>query len=62
MGLGEIQSLSIVDIPVFKITKQMFRGKRPVGPKIPGGLNIFVMNDIIDIIDTVPNPMKISFG
>ena len=60
VGLGEIQSLSIVDIPGFINIKQKFREKRSAGPKIPGGLGVFVRNDIIDTIELVPNSCEDS--
>ena len=60
VGLGEIQSLSIVDIPGYKNVKQKFREKRSAGPKIPGGLGVFVRNELIDSIELVPNSCEDS--
>ena len=55
IGLGEIQSEGKVDIPGFKCMNQKIRGKISLGPKIAGGLGVYVRKEVIDLIELVPN-------
>ncbi len=55
VGLGEIQAEGIVDIPGFKNIKQKFREKISLGPKIAGGLGVFIRDEISELVELVPN-------
>ena len=53
--LGEIHSEKEVSIPGFKSIKQKNRNKTFKGPKIAGGIGIFVRKRISHIVQAVPN-------
>ena len=57
IGLGEIQSKEKVDIPGFKCVDQKIRDmkKNCVGPKIAGGLGVYVRNEVNSFVELVPN-------
>ena len=55
IGLGEIQSERDVDIPGFKRIKQKIREKNSIGPKIAGGLGVFVREKFENLVELVPN-------
>ena len=55
LGLGELQATGDVDIPGFKSIKQKIREKNFTGPKIAGGLGVYVKDDLYDFVELVPN-------
>ena len=55
IGIGEIQSASEVSIPGFVNLKQKIREKKIKGPKIAGGMGVFVREDIAHLVQVVPN-------
>ena len=55
IGLGELQAKGDVDIPGFKSIKQKVREKKCAGPKIAGGLGVYVKDYLYDFVDLVPN-------
>ena len=60
IGLGEIQSEGNVDIPGFKCLKQKIREKKLLGPKIAGGLGVFVRDRFAGLVELVPNSCEDS--
>ena len=55
LGLVELHTDSIVNIPGFTLIKQKFRKKNHKGPKLAGGLAVFVKNELSRMINLVPN-------
>ena len=55
LGLVELHTDSLVTINGFKRIKQKIRRKTHKGPKISGGLAIFVRNDFSHMVKPVPN-------
>ena len=55
VGLGEIHADKEVSIPGFKSVKQKIREKKFKGPKISGGIGLFVKREISHIVQAVPN-------
>ena len=55
IGLGELQAKGDVDIPGFKSIKQKVREKKCAGPKIAGGLGVYVKDYLYDFVELVPN-------
>ena len=60
IGLGEIQSKENVDIPGFKRVCQKIRIEKFVGPKISGGLGVYVKDNLKDFVEPVPNSCEDS--
>ena len=55
IGLGEIQSKGKVDIKGFRCLKQKLREKKFGGPKIAGGIGVYVKNEISHLVQVAPN-------
>ena len=55
IGLGEIHSESEVSIPGFVSLKQKIRDKKTKGPKIAGGIGVFVKEEILNSVTVVEN-------
>ena len=55
LGLAELHADKELSIPGFKSVKQKIREKKFKGPKIAGGLGIFVREEIDHLIQVVPN-------
>ena len=55
VGLVELHTESEPTIPGFKLIKQKIRKKLYKGPKIAGGLAVFVKNEISHMVKCVPN-------
>ena len=55
VGLAELHSDQDVSIPGFKCVKQKIREKKFKGPKIAGGLGVFVKTGIDHLVQVVPN-------
>ena len=55
VGIGEIHSEGVISIPGFINKKQKIREKKFKGPKIAGGLGVFVREDIDHLVQVVPN-------
>ena len=60
IGLGEIHSEGNVDIEGYKRVKQKIRDKTFRGPKIAGGIGVFVRNEISHLVELVPNTCEDS--
>ena len=55
VGLAELHTSNEVDIPGFKLIKQKFREKFHKGPKISGGMAVFVKESLANYAETVTN-------
>ena len=55
VGLAELHTSEEASLPGFKLVKQKFRKKCHKGPKISGGIAVFVRNDLQDSVEVVPN-------
>ena len=55
IGLAEIHAGTFVSIPGFKSLKQKIREKKFKGPKIAGGIGVFVRQELSHIVQVVPN-------
>ena len=55
LGLSELHSNEKVCIPGFKLLKQKIRQKKFRGPKIAGGIAIFVREGMDHFVQVVPN-------
>ena len=55
IGLGEIHSQTEVSIPGFISKKQKIREKKSKGPKLSGGIGIFVREEISHLVRVVEN-------
>ena len=55
IGLGEVHAESEVSIPGFVSKKQKIREKKFQGPKIAGGIGIFVREEIDDLVEVISN-------
>ena len=55
IGLGEIQSEGEVDISGYTCIKQKIREKKFRGPKIAGGIGVFVRSGLSHLVELVPN-------
>ena len=55
IGLGELQSEEKVDIPGFKRIEQKIRDKNFLGPKVAGGVGVFVKKNFEDRVEFIPN-------
>ena len=55
VGVAELHTSNEVNIPGFKLIKQKFREKNHKGPKISGGLAVFVKEFLADSVVLVPN-------
>ena len=63
MGLAELHADKELCIPGFKSLKQKIREKKCKGPKIAGGIGLFVRNEIAHLVQAVPNKiMTLLFG
>ena len=62
VGLVELHTESEPTIPGFKLIKQKIRKKLFKGPKIAGGLAVFVKNEISHMVKCVPNDKKRKQG
>ena len=60
VGLGEIHAETKVSIPGFKSIKQKIREKKSKGPKIAGGIGVFVRQELFHHVQAVPNNNKDS--
>ena len=60
VGICEIHSEGEVSIPGFKSKKQKIREKIFKGPKIAGGVGVFVREELDHLVDVVPNDNKDS--
>ena len=60
IGLGEIHSEGAVDITGYVRVKQKIREKKFRGPKIAGGIGVFVKKEISHLIQVVNNDCKDS--
>ena len=55
IGLGEIQSEGEVDISGYICLKQKIREKKFRGPKIAGGVGVYVRREVGHLVELVPN-------
>ena len=55
VSLAELHADKEVYIPGFKSIKQKIRGKLFKGPKIEGGIGVFVRTEISHLVQAVPN-------
>ena len=55
LGIGELHSDDIVSIPGFVNVKQKIRTKKFKGPKIAGGIAVFVKEEIIHLVQVLEN-------
>ena len=55
IGLGEIQSEKIIDIEGYVRIDQKIRDKTTKGPKISGGLGVFVKEHLSHLVELAPN-------
>ena len=55
LGLAELHANEEVCVPGFKLIKQKIRDKKFKGPKIAGGLAIFVKEQIENLVQVIPN-------
>ena len=55
VGLAELHTSEEASLPGFKLVKQKFRKKCHKGPKISGGIAVFVRNDLKDSVEVAPN-------
>ena len=55
VGLAELHCDKDVSIPGFKCVKQKISEKKFKGPKIAGGLGLFVKTEIAHLVEAVPN-------
>ena len=55
IGLTELHTKEVVSIPGYKLLKQKFREKYHKGPKISGGLAVFVKNYLQNAVQHIPN-------
>lgn len=60
IGLGEIQSHDEVSLPGFVSKKQKIRKKNSKGPRIAGGVGVFVKEGIDHLVDVMPNDIEDS--
>ncbi len=60
LGIGEIQSEEQVDIEGFICKKQKIRQKTSKGPKISGGVGIFVKKHLSHLVEVIPNDYENS--
>lgn len=55
IGIGEIQSSSKIDIEGYISIDQKIRDKTTNGPKIAGGIGVFVKKEISHLVELIPN-------
>ena len=55
LGLAELHANEEVCVPGFNLIKQKIREKKFKGPKIAGGLAIFVKAEIEHLVQVIPN-------
>ena len=55
MGLSELHADEVVSLPGYTLMKQNFREKHHKGPKISGGLAVFVKNYLQKSVQVIPN-------
>ena len=55
VGIGELHAEGEVSIPGFVNVKQKIRTKKFKGPKIPGGIAVFVREEIYHLVKVVEN-------
>ena len=55
IGLGEIQSEGEIDLVGYTRLKQKIREKTFKGPKIAGGIGVYVKNELSHLVEVVPN-------
>ena len=55
VGIGELHAEGEVSIPGFVNVKQKIRAKKFKGPKIPGGIAVFVREEIYHLVKVVEN-------
>ena len=55
IGLTELHTNEVVSIPGYKLLKQKFREKHHKGPKISGGLAVFVKTYLQNAVIPIPN-------
>ena len=55
IGIGEIQSQKEIDIEGYISKKQKFRDKTTKGPKLSGGVGVFVKKHISHLVELMPN-------
>ena len=53
VGLSELHTSEEASLPGFKLVKQKFREKFHKGPKISGGLAVFVKNDLEHVVQPI---------
>ena len=60
LGIGEIQSEEQVDIEGFICKKQKIREKISKGPKLSGGVGLYVRKALSHLVEVIPNDYKDS--
>ena len=60
LGLAEIHSEEKVFVPGFKLIKQKIWEKKFKGPKVAGGLAIFVREELVPFVQVIPNTKENS--
>ena len=55
VGLSELHTDEVVSLPGYTLMKQNFREKYHKGPKIGGGLAVFVKNYLQKSVKVIPN-------
>ena len=55
IGLSELHTNNIISLPGFSLKKQKFRDKKHKGPKIGGGIAVYVKHDIANNFKIIPN-------
>ena len=60
LGLAEIHSEEKVFVPGFNLIKQKIWEKKFKGPKVAGGLAIFVREELVPFVQVIPNTKENS--
>ena len=55
VGLAELHTNDKISLPGYKLVKQKIRTKKHKGPKIAGGLALFVKHEIDYLVQLIPN-------
>ena len=55
IGLSELHTKNIISIPGFYLKKQKFRDKKHKGPKISGGIAVYVKQNLASNFRLMPN-------
>ena len=55
VGISELHTKNIISIPGFYLKKQKFRKKKHKGPKIGGGIAVFIKQNLANNFKLIPN-------